>query len=75
MRELRGKGDDAVMLLGIGEGEARKADLEKNALSVSSSCISVRLPCVRIMDAPTYRLSVAAVKPPRSRPAIGCPPM
>ena len=32
MRELRGKGDDAVMLLGIGEGQARKADIEEKHL-------------------------------------------
>ena len=32
VRELRGKGDDAVMLLGIGEGQARKADIEEKRL-------------------------------------------
>ena len=32
VRELRGKGNDAVMLLGIGEGQARKADIEEKRL-------------------------------------------
>ena len=48
---------------------------KKKACSVSSSFISVRWSGVRIMDAPTYRSSEEEVKPPRSRPAMGWPPM
>ena len=33
--------------------------------------MSVRLSGVRIMEAPTYKSSLEAVKPPRSRPAMG----
>ena len=60
---------------GVEKVRPAKPRSRKKAFSVSSSRMSVRLSGVRIMEAPTYRSSVEAVKPPRSRPAMGWPPM